>query len=353
MKDLLTIMKNIRLHLMGGVSYMIPFVVAGGILLAGSVALYGQPGVPPEGTFLNDLFNIGAAGFTLMVPILAGFIAYSIADRGGIAPGAIAGLVASDIGAGFLGGIVAGIVAGIVVYYLKKIKVPKVMKSVMPIFVIPIVGTFVTAGLMKWAIGTPISHAMNAMTSWLEGMGTGNQILLGVIIGLMMAFDMGGPVNKVAFAFGVGTVSAGIYTVAGPMAVAICTPPIGMAIATLIAPKKYTPEERESGKAAFLMGCIGITEGAIPFAAADPLKVIPSLMAGGAVGTALAMVFGVENHVGWGGLIVIPVVSNIVGFIISILVGSVVTALIVNFLKKPVEVRLEEEDSDDIELTFE
>lgn len=237
MNDLLIIMKNIRRHLMGGVSYMIPFVVAGGILLAASVAFYGQPGVPPEKTFLNDLFNIGVTGFTLMVPILAAFIAYSIADRGGIAPGAIGGLVASNIGAGFLGGIVAGLIAGILVFYLKKIKVPKVMRSVMPIFVIPIVGTLVTAGLMKWAIGTPIAHAMTSMTAWLKGMGTGNQILLGVIIGLMMAFDMGGPVNKVAYAFGVGTVSAGIYTVAGPMAVAICTPPIGMALATVLAPK--------------------------------------------------------------------------------------------------------------------
>lgn len=353
MNDLLTILKNTRRHLMGGVSYMIPFVVAGGILLAVSVAIYGQPGVPPEKTFLNDVFNIGVAGFTLMVPILAAFIAFSIADRGGIAPGAIGGLIASNIGAGFLGGIVAGLVAGIVVFYLKKIKVPKVMRSVMPIFVLPIVGTFITAGLMKWVVGTPIAGFMASMTTWLKDMGTGNQILLGVIIGLMMAFDMGGPVNKVAFAFGVGTVSAGIYTVAGPMAVAICTPPIGMAIATILSPKKYTVEERESGKAALLMGCIGITEGAIPFAAADPIKVIPSLMVGGAVGTAMAMVFGVENHVAWGGLIVLPVVKNIVGFLISIAVGSTITALVVNFLKKPVDQRSETgNESEDVEVTF-
>lgn len=353
MNDILTIMKNIRRHLMSGVSYMIPFVVAGGILLAVSVALYGQPGVPPEKTFLNDVYNIGVAGFTLMVPILAAFIAFSIADRAGIAPGAIGGLIAFNIGAGFLGGIVAGLVAGILVFYLKKIKVPKDMRSVMPIFVIPIVGTFVTAGLVKWVIGAPIAGFMTSMTHGLKGLGTGNQILLGAIIGLMMAFDMGGPVNKVAFAFGVGTVSAGIYTVAGPMAVAISTPPIGMAIATFLAPKKYTIEERASGKAALIMGCIGITEGAIPFAAADPIKVIPSLMVGGAIGTAMAMVFGVENHVAWGGLIVIPVVKNIGGLLVSLAVGSTITALMVNLLKKPVSQRSgNNTDSEDVELTF-
>lgn len=350
MKEFLGIFRHTRKHLMSGVSYMIPFVVAGGVLLALSVALYGQGAVPTEGTWLNDLFNIGAAGLGLMVPILSAYIAFSIADRAGIAPGAIGGVLASSIGAGFLGGIASGLIAGVLCYYLKKIKVPNTLRSVMPIFVIPIVGTFVTGGLMKWVIGAPIAGLMTSLTAWLTNMNSGNQIILGIIVGLMMAFDMGGPVNKVAYAFGVGTVSAGIYTFAGPMAVAICVPPIGMALATFLAPKKYTVEERESGKGAILMGMVGITEGAIPFAAADPIRVIPSIMTGGAVGTALAFMFGVTNKVAWGGIIVTPVVGNIFGFFISIVAGAVVTALMVNALKKNVPEKAE--GNDDIDLDF-
>lgn len=335
MSDLVTILKNTRQHLMSGVSYMIPFVVAGGILLALSVAVTGKAGVP-ETYFLKNLFSIGVAGFKLMIPILAGYIAYSIADRPGIAPAAIGGYVANEVGAGFLGAIVAGLLGGIVVYYLKKIKVPPVMRSVMPIFVIPIIATFIVAGAMQFVIGAPIADIMASLTEWLKGLQSGSKIILGIVIGLMMAFDMGGPVNKVAYGFGILTISQGIFTVAGPMAVAICVPPIGMAIATFLAPKKYKAEEREAGKAAILMGSIGITEGAIPFAAADPLKVIPSIMVGGAVGTAIAMVAGVENMAAWGGLIVLPVVKGKLMFIASILIGSLVTAVMVNFLKKPV-----------------
>lgn len=350
MNEFLGIFKKTRLHLMGGVSYMIPFVVAGGILLALSVALYGQ-GAVPEGYFLKGLFDIGAAGLGLMVPIMSAYIAFSIADRAGLAPGAIAGALASSVGAGFLGGIVGGFVAGVVAFYLKKIKVPKVMKPVMPIFIIPIVGTFIAGGVIKFIVGAPLAGVMTNLTAWLTNMNGGNKILLGVIVGMMMAFDMGGPVNKVAYAFGVGTVSAGVYTYAGPMAVAICIPPIGMFLATLLAPKKYTFEEKEAGRAAVLMGMIGITEGAIPFAAADPLRVIPSLMAGGAVGTAMAFMFNVTNKVAWGGLIVMGVVGNIIGFLISIIAGSLVTALVVNLLKKPVSER-KEQDNSDVNLTF-
>lgn len=350
-QEFLGIFKNTRKHLMSGVSYMIPFVVSGGVLLALSVALYGQGAVPPEGSWLLDLFNIGAAGLGLMVPILSAYIAFSIADRAGIAPGAIGGAIANTVGAGFLGGIVSGLIAGVVCFYLKKIKVSNSLRSVMPIFVIPIVGGFVTGGLMMWVVGAPMAGLMATLTAWLGNLNEGNQILLGIIVGAMMAFDMGGPVNKVAFAFGVGTVSAGIYTYAGPMAVAICVPPLGMALATIIAPKKFTAEERESGKGALLMGLVGITEGAIPFAAADPIRVIPSLMAGGAVGTMMAFLMGVTNKVAWGGLIVLPVVGNIVGFLISIVAGSVVTALVVSALKKPVDER--EVVNEDIELSFE
>lgn len=366
MNDLKGLLKNTRQHLMTGVSYMIPFVVAGGVLLALSVLLYGSAAVPPEGTWLNQLFNIGAAGLGLMVPILAGFIAFSMADRPGIAPGAIGGYLANQIGAGFLGGIIAGLLAGIVVFYLKKIKVPSIMRSVMPIFVIPLVGTFIVGGLMVWVIGTPVAGIMTGMKTWLEGLGTGNLVLLGVILGAMIAFDMGGPINKVAYGFGaamVGTIDP-TTGMASPIAlkimaaigVAICTPPIGMGVATLLAPRKYTSEEKEAGKAGILMGLIGITEGAIPFAAADPIRVIPSIIAGSAAGSVTAMLLGAGNPAPWGGWIVLPVASGKFGYIIATLVGVAVTAILVNVLKKPAkEVVKDDKDGagEEIDLDFE
>lgn len=366
MRELRDLLKNTRQHLMSGVSYMIPFVVAGGVLLALSVLLYGSAAVPPKGTALNDLFNIGAAGLGLMVPILAGFIAFSMVDRPGIAPGAIGGYLAGQIGAGFLGGIIAGLLAGLVVFYLKKIKVPSIMRSVMPIFVIPLVGTFVVGGLIVWVLGQPIAGVMIAMKAWLEALGTGNLVVLGIVLGLMIAFDMGGPVNKVAYAFGVamvGTIdpATGMAT---PMAlkimagigVAICIPPIGMGIATFLAPKKYTTEEREAGKAGILMGLIGITEGAIPFAASDPFRVIPSIMVGSAVGSVTAMLLGAGNPAPWGGWIVLPVAQGALGYIIATLLGITVTALMVNTLKKTVkgdEGKTSIGDNEEIEIDFE
>ena len=365
MEDLKALFKNTRQHLMTGVSYMIPFVVAGGVLLALSVLLYGSAAVPPEGTALNDLFNIGAAGLGLMVPILAGFIAFSMVDRPGIAPGAIGGFLAGKIGAGFLGGIVAGLLAGLIVFYLKKIKVPSIMRSVMPIFVIPLIGTFIVGGLMMWVLGQPIASLMAGMKVWLEGLGTGNLVILGIILGLMIAFDMGGPINKVAYGFGaamVGTIDPATG-MAAPIAlkimagigVAICTPPIGMGIATLLAPKKYTTEEKEAGKAGILMGLIGITEGAIPFAAADPIKVIPSIMVGSAAGSVTAMLLGAGNPAPWGGWIVLPVAKGGLSYVIATLVGVAVTALMVNALKKPVTEKTNSStsaSSEEIELDF-
>lgn len=338
------LMKRTREHLMSGVSYMIPFVVAGGILLALSVLISGNPAVP-ETYFLKGLFNIGVAGFTLMIPILAGFIAFSMADRPAIAPGAIAGLIASQVGAGFLGGLVAGLLAGIVVFYLKKIPVPRTVRPIMPIFVIPIVGTLIVGGLMMFVIGTPIASLMTALTDWLKGMSGGSKVILGLILGAMIAFDMGGPINKVAYSFAVGLLGSSVFNVMGAVGVAIMVPPVGMGLATFLAPKKYSYEERENGKAALLMGMIGITEGAIPFAALDPIRVIPSLMVGSAAGAVTAMLLNVGNHAPWGGWIVLPVADNILGYIIASLVGVVITALMVNILKKPVvEKTVEAED---------
>ncbi len=365
MDDFKKLMGGTRQHLMTGVSYMIPFIVAGGVLLALSVLLSGSAAVPAEGTLLLDLFNIGGAGLALYVPILAGFIAFSMADRPGIAPGAIGGYLAGQIGAGFLGGIVAGLLAGIVVFYLKKLKVPSIMRSVMPIFIIPLVGTFIVGGLMVWVIGTPIAGLMTGMQNWLAALGTGNLVVLGLILGAMIAFDMGGPVNKVAFGFGaamVGTIDPATG-MAAPMAlkimaaigVAICIPPIGMGVATFLAPKKYTTEEREAGKAGILMGLIGITEGAIPFAAADPLKVIPSIICGSSVGAAIALLLGAGNPAPWGGWIVLPVATGKMGYIIGTLVGVAITALMVNALKKPVQEKVANNtahNEEELELEF-
>lgn len=355
MNELKMILKDTRKHLMTGVSYMIPFVVAGGILLALAVVFYGKGAVPDSG-WKKDLFFIGVQGFTLMIPILAGFIAFSIADRPAIAPAMIAALVGNNMGAGFFGALITGLIGGIVVYYLKKIKVPPTFRSIMPIFVIPIVGTIITAGLMQWVIGAPIAAMQTALTGWLKGLSSGSIVFLAIMMGLMDAFDMGGPVNKVSYAFTILCVSQGLYHIAAINAVGVCIAPIGNGIATLIAPKKYTAAEREAGKAAILMGLVGITEGAIPFAAADPIRVIPSQMIGTAIGCVVASLLPTTNMVAWGGLIVLPAVTGWFGYVAAIIAGVVSTALIVTFFKKPAveaQEKASEASSNDLELIFE
>ncbi|GAB2022807.1 PTS fructose transporter subunit EIIC [Pseudolactococcus yaeyamensis] len=365
MSELGQLLKDSKKHLMTGVSYMIPFVVAGGILLAVSVLLSGNAAVPSKG-ILADIANIGIVGLGLMVPILSGFIAFSMADRPGIAPGVIGGMIASNIGAGFIGGIIAGIIAGIVVHYLKKIKLPDSLRSLLPIFIIPLLGTLIVGGIMYWVIGQPIASLMTALTGWLEGFGTGNMAVLGLVLGAMIAFDMGGPVNKVAYGFGsamVGTIdpvtgvpSDTALTIMAGIGVAICIPPIAMGVATLIAPKKFTAEERDSGKAAIVMGAVGITEGAIPFAASDPVRVIPANIIGGAIGASLAMVLGTGNPAPWGGWIVAPVANNALMYIVASLIGIAVTSGIVFVLKKPipeVEVVVDNDVDDDFEFDIE
>ncbi|MDN5332643.1 MAG: fructose system or component [Tepidanaerobacteraceae bacterium] len=336
MKDEL---KKIREYLMTGVSYMIPVVVIGGVLIAFSIALSGVQegkGAVVTNPLLQSMMDIGTAAFSMMVPVLAGFIAYGIADRPGIAPGLVGGVLANQLKAGFLGGIIAGFIAGYVARWIKSWNVPKNLRPIMPIFVIPLLTSLVVGYSMIYVIGSPISNIMEAMTNWLRTMSTGNAVVLAMIMGAMIAFDMGGPVNKVAFLFGAAMISEGIYTVMGPVAVAICVPPLGMGVATLLAPKKYTTAEREAGLGALAMGMIGITEGAIPFAAADPLRVIPSIMIGSAVGAAVAAIGKVGDHAPHGGPIVLPVVDNKLMFIVAILIGVAVTAMLVNFLKKPV-----------------
>ena len=350
---MLDLLKDTRKHLMTGVSYMIPFVVAGGVLLALSVMLSGQAAVPETG-FLKSMSDIGIAGLTLFVPILGGFIAYSMVDRPGIAPGMIAAYLANAKGGGFLGGMIAGIAAGIIVYYLKKIKVPKVMRSVMPIFIIPLVGTFLAGILVLYVIGQPIANIMAGLNTWLQGMQGASKVVLGIILGAMITFDMGGPVNKTAFFFAVALIETHPELMAA-VSVPVCTPPLGLGLASLMNKKKYTLEEREAGKAALIMGCIGISEGAIPFAAADPIKVIPSIMVGGAAGSITSLLLGATNSAPWGGLIVLPVVGNRLGYFIAVIVGVVVTALMVNLLKKDVVENNQasaDGDSEDVELKF-
>ncbi|RSS39858.1 PTS fructose transporter subunit IIC [Streptomyces sp. WAC07061] len=331
--------------LMNGVSYMIPFVVVGGLLIAVALALGGHAtaegyAVTP-GTFWDHVFQIGVLGFTLMIPILSGYIAYAIGDRPALVPGMIGGFIAntgalydSESGAGFIGAIVTGFLAGYLVLWIKKVKAPRVVQPIMPIIVIPIVATTALGLFFIYVIGKPISWVFESLTSWLSGMTGTSAILLGALLGLMIAFDMGGPVNKTAFLFGTGLIASGNYAVMGMCAAAIPVMPLGQGLATVLRRGLYSEQERDTGMAALFMGVFGISEGAIPFAAARPASVIPANMLGGAVAGAVAGVAGVGDHVPHGGPVVaaLGAISGWVWFLIAIAVGTVVTALTTNAL---------------------
>ncbi|SEN12907.1 PTS system, fructose-specific IIC component [Lihuaxuella thermophila] len=335
--------------LMNGVSYMIPFVVIGGLLIALALGIGGEPTAKglmvPENSFWYPLLKVGEASFLFMVPILSGFIAYNIADRPGLAPGLIGGYIAangsfygSEAGAGFIGGIIAGFTAGYLAKWIKSLKVPKMLQPIMPILVIPIVSSVLVSLLFIYVLGAPIADLMTGLTDFLKSMQGSSKILLAMILGAMIAFDMGGPVNKVAFMFGAAMIGEGQTFIMGALAAAICTPPLGMGLATLLSRQKYEKEEREAGKAALAMGLVGITEGAIPFAAADPLRVIPSIMVGSITASVIAMASQVTDSVPHGGPIVavFQAVGNVPMFFAAIAVGTLVTAILVNLLKKPV-----------------
>jgi fructose PTS system EIIBC or EIIC component len=329
---------HVRRWLMTGVSYMIPFVAAGGILIALAFAIGGavevtEVSVYDEFSVGALLFQIGATAFSMLVPILAGFIAYAMADRPGIAPGVVGGLLANEIGAGFLGGIAAGLLAGAIVMAMKKVAVPASLRGIMPVLVYPLLATAAVGALMILVIGEPIAAATDALTGALQNMEGTNAILLGVILGLMMAFDMGGPVNKVAYTFGLAALEAGQFAPMGAVMAAGMTPPLGLALATTIARSRYTQPEREAGKAAWLMGASFITEGAIPFAAADPLRVIPAIMAGSATAGALSMAFNATLQAPHGGIFVVGLVGNWPLYLLAIAIGAGVTAVLVNVLK--------------------
>ncbi|MDK2818640.1 MAG: fructose-specific PTS transporter subunit EIIC [Spirochaetota bacterium] len=320
-------------YLMGGVSAIIPVVVVGGVYIALAIAMSGVEvgtGVNITNPLLQKMEQVGGLAFGLMIPILAGFIAMSIADKPGLIPGMVGGALAAQLGAGFLGGILAGFLAGFFVSKLVKIKLPQNLMAIMPIFIIPLVGTGLTVATL-YIIGSPIKGFMDSMTLFLQNM-QGSAVLLGAIIGAMIAFDMGGPVNKVAFLFGVSMIQSGVPEIMGMVAVAVCIPPLGIWLATQIRPVLFDKQEREAGNAALIMGMIGITEGAIPFAVANPIRVIPALMTGSMVGGMLAGLWKVGDYAPHGGPIVLPVVNNPIGFIIAILVGTTVTALTLIFL---------------------
>lgn len=328
--------KGFYKHLMNGVSFMIPFVVAGGIAIALSF-MFGYNAFEEEGTLAAYLMGIGGSGaFALMVPILSGYIAYSIADRPGLAPGMIGGAVAMQMNSGFLGGLVAGFLAGYIVVLIKKyIKLPKSLQGIMPVLIIPVLGSLSTGLFLFYVIGKPVAAINQAMIDFLTGMSGTNAIILGLIIGLMMAFDMGGPVNKAAYAFGTGTLVAGAgSTVMAAVMAAGMVPPLGLALATVLFKNKFSAYEKEAGKAAWVLGAAFITEGAIPFAAVDPFRVIPSIMIGSAVTGALSMAFNATLSVPHGGVFVFFAVENWPLYILAILVGTLVSGFLVGFLKK-------------------
>ena len=328
-------------HLLTGVSFMLPFVVAGGLIIALSF-VFGIDAFKEPGTLPAALMQIGGdAAFGLMVPVLAGYIAYSIADRPGLAPGFIGGMLAAKIGAGFLGGIVAGFLAGYIARWLRDtIRLPQNLEGLKPVLIIPLLATLAVGLLMVYVIGTPVAAIMAGLTSFLQGMGGVNAVALGALLGAMMAVDMGGPVNKAAYTFAVGLLASNTFTPMAAVMAAGMTPPLGLALASMIAPSRFNAQEREAGKAAGVLGLAFITEGAIPFAAKDPLRVIPACVAGSAVAGALSMWFGCGLRAPHGGVFVLAIpnaVAPLGPYVLAILAGTLVTTAALIVLKRPIE----------------
>ena len=329
-------------HIMSGVSNMLPFVVGGGILIALSF-MFGihasnpsDPSFNPLAKLLNDIG--GGNAFFLMVPVMAGFIGMSIADRPGFAPAMVGGLISLNNGGGFLGGLIGGFLGGYSVVLLKKIfsKLPNSLEGIKPVLLYPLFGIFITGALMYGVIIDPIAALNSGVTNFLETLGTGNLILLGAVLAGMMAVDMGGPVNKSSFTFGIAMIAAGNYAPHAAVMAGGMVPPLGIALATTFFRNKFTKDEREAGKVCYIMGLSFITEGAIPFAASDPIRVIPASVIGAAIAGGLSMFFGVLLPAPHGGIFVFPVVTNPVMYLISVVIGSLVTAFILGTWKKPV-----------------
>ncbi|MFI1955622.1 fructose-specific PTS transporter subunit EIIC [Streptomyces xinghaiensis] len=339
---------QLRRYLMSGVSYMVPFVAAGGLLIALSFALGGYDITEAKpvtehfvwtevASWAALLLQIGSAAFGFLVPVLAGYIAYGMADRPGLVPGFVGGAVAVTVEAGFLGGLVAGLLAGTVVRGIQRARIPAALRGIMPVLVIPLLGSAAVGFLMFVVIGEPVAALQRGLTGWLGDLSGSNAIILGAVLGLMMCFDLGGPLNKVAYTFAVGGLAdanSGSLKVMAAVMAAGMVPPLAMALATAIRGRLFTTAERENGKAAWVLGASFITEGAIPFAAADPLRVIPSVMAGGAVTGALSMAFGATLRAPHGGVFVVPLISGPLLYLVAIAAGTALATGLVVLLKE-------------------
>ncbi|RKS78367.1 PTS system D-fructose-specific IIB component (F1P-forming) (Frc family) /PTS system D-fructose-specific IIC component (F1P-forming) (Frc family) [Haloarcula quadrata] len=350
---------SVKEDLMTGVSFMIPFVTIGGIFLAVAYAI-GDTQAVFENTGSAGWFlaQIGVAGLTIMVPILGGYIAYAIADRPGLAPGfllayilqqgnvvaeaaTVIGISGGEAGAGYLGAIVAGLLAGYVARFFKNLDVPEFIQPMMPVLLIPVATMAVLTPIMLFVLGVPVALANEGLTSFLQSMQGGQAIVVGLILGGMMAFDMGGPVNKVAYVFATGLITEEIYAPMAAVMIGGMIPPIGLAVSNFIAPHKYAAEMYENGKSGVVLGLSFITEGAIPYAAADPLRVIPAIVAGSAVGGATSMALGVTMPAPHGGIFVVLLSNQPLAFLGSILLGSLVTAVVATVIKPDFEDRVD------------
>ncbi|MHA6765448.1 PTS fructose transporter subunit IIABC [Streptacidiphilus sp. PAMC 29251] len=339
---------RLRKWLMTGVSYMVPFVAAGGLLIALAFAIGGYqidqaPSVTEHFLWTEAhswaalFFQIGGLAFGFLVPVLAGFIAYGMADRPGLVPGFVGGAIALVVEAGFLGGLIAGLLAGATVLAIQKVRIPPALRGIMPVVVIPLISSAVVGLLMFLVVGGPIAALQKALTDWLAGLSGANAVGLGVILGLMMCFDLGGPLNKVAYAFAVGglaTPNEGSLKVMAAVMAAGMVPPLAMAMATTVRGRLFSKTERENGKAAWVLGASFITEGAIPFAAADPLRVIPASMAGGAVTGGLVMAFDCTLRAPHGGIFVVPLIGNPLLYLVAVAAGTAVSCALVVLLKE-------------------
>jgi PTS system fructose-specific IIC component len=323
-------------HLMTGVSFMLPFVVAGGLCVALAFAI---GGINTEGVLAQFFMTLGSSGgFALMVPILAGYIAFSIADRPGIAPGMIGGLLCNQMNTGFLGGIAAGFIAGYLGLFLNKyIRLGKNFSGLKPVLILPLLGTSITGFIMYFVIGKPLGALNSFLVEWLAGMGSANSISLGLLLGGMMAVDMGGPVNKAAYAFSTGMLGSGIYLPIAAVMAAGMTPPIAAGLASLIFKKRFTDDEQESAWANIILGFSFITEGAIPFAAKDPLRALPAFIAGSALAGAVSMGLGIKLMAPHGGIFVLAIpgaISNLAGYLAAIAAGTLLSLVLLGILRK-------------------
>lgn len=325
-------------HLLTGVSYMLPMVVAGGLCIALSF-MFGIKAFEVKGTLAAALMQIGSgAAFALMVPVLAGFIAFSIADRPGLTPGLIGGMLAVSTGAGFLGGIIAGFLAGYIAKAISsKLHLPQNMEALKPILIIPLLASVICGLIMIYVVGTPVAKIMEVLTYWLQSLGTANAVLLGTILGAMMCSDMGGPVNKAAYAFGVALLSSSVYAPMAAVMAAGMVPPLAMGLATLLARGKFDKSEQEGGKAALVLGLCFISEGAIPFAARDPMRVLPCCIMGGALTGGLSMVFGAKLMAPHGGLFVLLIpgaIAPVLLYLVAIAAGTLLAGVAYAWLKR-------------------